>query len=393
MNNNYSELVKQNMDSVITWRRHMHENPELSFQEVETTKYILDILSKLENVKIETPCQTGCIAILKGKQEGDVIGLRADIDALPVHEESDEPFISKTEGVFHACGHDVHTAMLLGVATILNDHVDQLKGTVKFIFQAAEEKQPGGAIEIVNSGILDDCKYIFGQHIMPSIPTGKVALKDGTIFGSSDRVYIDIQGKGGHAAMPQTTIDPVVVAAEIIMGLQTIVSRKATPLYNPVISTTVVRTPVGAENVIPDTISMQCSVRNIDLEVRQNTATWIKQVVEGIAMAHGASAKVDFTFGYAPVFNSTTPYQIAVDAAKAFVPEEDVIILKDPIQAGEDFCNYNKVCECEYFLVGSGNEEKGTTASPHNPKYKADEDAMYYGMMMYLNIVDKILAV
>jgi len=387
----FEEAVKNNMEETISWFKHLHENPELSFKEYETTKFIIENLKKLSNIEVLTPTETGCIAVLKGKEAGPVIGIRADIDALPVMEETEVDYKSKTDNVMHACGHDVHTSTLLAAATVLNDYADKMKGTIKFIFQPAEELPPGGAIGLVESGALDDCDYIFGAHLMPNIPTGKVAFKSGAIFGASDKFFLTIQGKGGHAAVPNLTVDPVVVAAEIILALQTIVSRKTHPFYNPVISTTVVHTPIGAENVIPDTIELRASIRNNDVQVREETAKWVKQIVDGICMAHGATPDLDYRFGYAPVINDDEAYQLSLAAAKTFMPSDDIMILEDPIQAGEDFGAYSKVAKTSYFLYGGANPDKATNVSPHNPKYKADTDAMYYAIMMFCSLAEDIL--
>jgi len=384
-------LVDKQLEQASVWFKHLHQNPELSFEEFETTKYIIEQLKNLSNITIETPTPTGCIAVLKGKNVGPTIGLRADIDALAVTEETDIDFKSTKPGVMHACGHDGHTSMLLAAATILNDYVDQIHGTIKFIFQPAEEMHPGGAIKFVETGALDDVDYFFATHIMPSIPTGKVALRPGVIFASSDIFDITIQGKGGHAAMPQTTVDPVIIMAEMVLAFQSVVSRKTNPLRRPILSTTVVQTPVGAENVIPDTIKIKGSVRNFDSDVRYETADWIKQLASDIPKAHNATADIDYEFGYAQVYNDDVPYEMTLAAAEQCFDKEDILILKDPIFASEDFGSYQKVAPGNYFLIGGGDESKQTNMSPHHPKYKCDEEAFRTGITMFLAIVDELL--
>ena len=390
MKNIFEEKVKQYMDDVINWRRHLHQNPELSFEEYETTNYIISILEPLENIEILRPTKTGVIGVLKGSHPGKIIGLRADIDALAVNEETDVEFKSTKPNIMHACGHDGHTAMLLATAVIANDYVDDIHGEIKFIFQPAEEVPPGGAKEMIESGALDDVDYFFGQHLMPTSPTGTIAMKIGTMFASSDRFDITFQGKGGHAAMPHLAIDPVLIAVEAIQAFQTIVSRKTHPHYNGTISTTVVNT-VGAENVIPDTINIKGSVRNYDATVRDETEKYIIQIAEGVAKTHGGSANIIYDRGYSPVVNDEACFDISYAAAEAFLDEKDIIIEKAPQTASEDFSEYNKLAPGNYVLIGSKNDEKGANMSPHHPKYMVDEDALYFGIMQFLNTIAKAL--
>jgi len=389
--NEFSQKLKENFQQTSKWFRHLHQNPELSFKEFETTKFIVNELEKLENIEVIRPTETGCIGILNGKEEGPVIALRADIDALAILEETQVDYKSLNDGVMHACGHDVHTSVLLSVASILNDYTDKIKGTIKFIFQPAEELHPGGAIGLVNSGALDDVNSFYGAHLMPMFPTGTIGLKSGFMMVASDGFEITIQGKGGHAAMPSATIDPVIIQAEMILAFQTIVSRKTNSFYSPIISTTVVKTAAGSDNVIPDTVELRGSVRNLDETVRQETAKWIEQVAKGICQTHGATCEFKYRFGYDPVINDKEPFEISLKAARKFLPDEAVILMKDPLPGSEDFGAYSKIAPATYFLYGGANEEKGTTYLPHHPKYKADEDAFYYGAMMFLSIVEETL--
>ena len=385
------QLAKNMMPETIEWYEHLHTIPELGFEEFETTKYIIEQLSKLENIEILTPHATGCVAVLKGRQDGPTIGIRADIDALPLVEEADVPYKSKNEGKMHACGHDGHTVMLLAAAKILNNEVNDIKGTIKFIFQPAEELFPGGAVGLVESGVLDDVDYFFGTHLMPTYPTGKVMMKSGTIFASCDSFDITIQGKGGHAAVPNMAVDPVVTAAELIMAYQTIVARKTHPFYRPIVSTTVWHTPIGAENVIPDTCQIGASIRNVDEDVRAETRKWIEQITNDVCAAHGASATIDYEWGYAPVINDQEAFLFTKIAASAAIKDEDIIILKDSIQASEDFGAYRKIAPINYFLVGSGNADKEADIYPHHPKYKVDTDAFYTGILMHISIANTML--
>jgi len=391
MTKTLENLVQAELPEAKKWFEHLHAHPELSFKEFETTKYIKDILESLGNIEILQPCETGLIGVLKGAQDGPSIGLRADIDALNLNEETDVPYKSQNKDVMHACGHDMHTANLLAAAKILSGLQDQIKGSVYFIFQAAEEEHPGGALAIIDSGVLDGLKYIFGQHIIPAFPTGHIAFKTGTMLGASDRFALTIKGKGGHAAMPNLAVDPVIIAAEIIMALQTIVSRKTNQLSNPIISVTMLNTPPGADNIIPDTIQMTASVRNLDSEVREETVKWLEKLTKGIAEAHGATCDFNYKYGYDPLVNDAAPNEIAIQAAHEFLDPNKIIIMKDPILAGEDFGYFGRVSEISFFAIGCGDAAKGTNVSPHSPKYKADIDAMYYGIMMHLQVISDLL--
>lgn len=392
MDNFFDELVKKHLDETIKWRRHLHQYPELSFKEYETTKYIISILENLENIEINKVSDTGVIGILKGKRPGKIVGLRADIDALKIQEENDFDFKSKNEGIMHACGHDTHTAILLATATILNDLVDMISGEVRFIFQPAEEVSPGGAIQLVNSGALDDVDYFFAQHIMPDYPTGSVAIKSGAMFAAGDSFDITFYGKGGHAAAPHLSVDPIMIAVEVIQAFQTIVSRKAHPLHSPTISTTIVNTKAGqAKNIIPDSINIKGSIRNYDEKVRVETEQWIKQIANGIASTHGGRTDIIYQMGYDPVINDEECFEISKKAAHSFLETKDILILKDPQQASEDFSEYNKIAPGNYIIIGTRNEDKQTNVNLHNSKYKIDEDSLYYGIMMHLNTIKEIL--
>jgi amidohydrolase len=391
MSNIYENEVRSIIDETIAIRHYLHQNPELSFQEYKTTEYIINHLSKLENIEIKKVADTGVLGILKGAQPGKVIGLRADIDALAVKEENDVDYKSVNQNIMHACGHDAHTAMLLAAAKVLNDKVDQIKGEVIFIFQAAEEIAPGGAKAIIESGALDNMDYIFGQHVMPILETGKIGVMRGPFLTANDMMNITIQGRGGHAAMPNFAIDPVVIAAETILALQTIVSRKTPPGKQPVISTTIVKTPDNADNVIPDTINLRGSIRNYWPEVRLETKELVTNIAKGIAEAHGASAIVDYTMGHDSVINDDDCYDISKKASESFMPEGGLVELTEKLAASEDFSAYRKICPGNYSILGIANPEKHTDVSNHNPKFNVDDDALYYGIMQYVNTIDQLL--
>lgn len=383
-------IVKDNIDDVVKWRRYIHENPELSFQEYETTKYIKDIIETLDNVEIIYEGETGLVASLKGDKPGKRVALRADIDALPIDEQTEIDFKSANSGVMHACAHDMHAAMLLGSAKVLNDFKAEIEGEVVFIFQPAEEMPPGGALAILASGVLDGVDYIFSSHIMTTIDTGKIAMKPGAFFAASDRFSIDVIGRGGHAAAPNLAIDPVVISAQIILGLQTIVSRLTSPLHSPIISTTVVNTE-GAFNVIPNKVNVQGSIRNYDAEVRDETEKYVREISEGIAKTYHGSVDITYTRGYPALMNNEEAFEISKKAALEFLNEDDIVILKDPVQASEDFAYYLEKIPGNYCLIGSRNVKKNTDVSVHNPKFKADEDSLFYGVTQNVATINELL--
>lgn len=392
MDNFFDEKVKAEFHNTINHYQHLHQYPEVSFKEYQTTEYIISILEKLANIEINKVSDTGVIGILKGSNPGQVVGLRADIDALKIQEESDVSFKSKNDGIMHACGHDAHTAMLLSSASILNDLVEKISGEVRFIFQPAEESSPGGAIQLINTGVLDDVDYFFAQHIMPDFPTGTIALKNGTILASGDSFDITFYGKTAHAAAPHLSVDPVLIAAEVIQAFQTIVSSKIHPMHRATISTTIVNTKPGqVKNIIPESINIKGSIRNYDAKVRVETEQWIKKLAHGIANTHGGRAEIIYHTGYDMVVNDEACFMISKKAAQSFLETKDIIILDDPIQASEDFFQYTKIALSNYLIIGTANDKKQTNVNLHNSKFKIDEDSLYYGIMMHLNTIKEIL--
>lgn len=390
MREEFEKVIKDNFDDFVNWRRHIHANPELSFQEFETTKFIEDILNELKNIEVVYRGETGLVASLKGNNSGKKVALRADIDALPINEQTAVECKSTNEGIMHACGHDVHSAMLLASAKILDQYVDQLNGEVLFIFQPAEEVPPGGAKDIIASGVLDGSDYVFGLHVMPGYETGTIGLRKGPMMASSDRFDLNVIGKGGHAAMPDLAIDPVVISSLIINAFQTIVSRLSNPFHAPILSTTLVNT-TGASNIIPDKVNIQGSVRCYNKEVRANTEKFIHDIANGIASTFGAHIEFDYDYGYPMLSNSTKAYDVAYAAAKNFLNEEKIIILEDPAQGSEDFAYYSEKFEANFAVLGIKNVSKETNISMHNPKFKMDEDAMYYGIMLHLQTIKELL--
>ncbi|WP_447872507.1 amidohydrolase [Serratia fonticola] len=390
MNMNIEQLIDGVEQQVLQWRRHIHANPELSFQEAQTADYIAGQLASLGPLKITRPTPNSVVAELQGTAPGPCYALRADIDALPIQEESDEPFCSTRPGVMHACGHDAHSAMLLGAASVLCQLQAQLQGSVRFIFQHAEEVPPGGAQQLVDLGVLDGVKMIFGLHVMPNFPTGEVGLKQGVFSGSSDNFDIVLQGKGGHGSMPHLCIDPVTIGAEIVSALQQIVARKLDPLNAPVL--TVATFQAGdSYNVIPDTARLAGTLRTHNQEVRDRVPLLVEQTVAGISQAHGASYKVDWTRGYTIGNNHPDACVIAREVVAEAVGPQALRELTSAMFGSEDFSSYQEKVPGCFLFIGSGNEAIGATYGVHNPRFKLDEAAMQIGVKLHVGFIRHLL--
>lgn len=382
MNNILEEMPQTDM---VKWRRHLHRHPELSFEEVETAKYIKKVLAEFPNLEVKTLTENSVIAILKGNKPGKTIALRADIDALPIVEESDVEFSSENHGVMHACGHDTHTAMLLGAIKTLTGMQDKIAGTVKFIFQPAEEEPPGGAKLLVEAGVLDDVDMVFGLHIAPSIPTGMIGTRAGALTAASDVFTLKIQGKGSHGSTPDLAIDPILIGVEVINNLNHIVSRNVSPFSNVVISIGEFNAGKKA-NVIPDTAKIQGTVRTNNKDVRLFIKKRIEEIIAGICEAYGASYELDYLFGYSQVVNDKEATDIVNEVAEKVVGKQ--YMFESPqMMGGEDFSAYTDVKPGSFFILGGGTAEEGCGYMNHHPKFKIMEECFKVGAAMHTQIV------
>ncbi len=383
-------LTESYFNEILEIRRHIHANPELSFEEFKTADFIEKKLSSFGINDVERIAKTGVTFTLKGKEEGKIIALRADIDALPILEANEVDYKSKNEGVMHACGHDVHTANLLGAAKILNDLRDHFNGAVKFIFQPAEEKSPGGASILIKEGILENPHphTILGQHVMPLIPEGKVGFRKGKYMASADEVYLTVKGKGGHAAMPENFIDPIAIASQIIVSLQQVVSRHANPKIPSVLSFGKIMGG-NVNNVIPDEVKIDGTFRTLDEKWRRQAHQRIRDIATSIAESMGGSCDVRFADGYPFLKNDEAYTQRNIDAAKVYLGEENVEEL-DLWMAAEDFAFYTHEIPGCFYRLGTRNEEERITSGVHTPTFNIDENALKIGMglMAYLAIAE-----
>ena len=367
------------VEDMIAWRRHIHQHPELSFKEFETANFIEEKLRSFGNIEINRPTETSVLATIKGRKEGKTILLRADTDALPMQEESDLPFASEVKNVAHTCGHDTHTAMLLASAKVLSEMTDQFDGTVKLIFQHAEELNPGGSQSIIDTGALNDVDAAIGLHIIPNLKTGSIHVHlDGAATTAADGFFLNIQGKGSHGSMPQRGIDPIIVGTQIINQFQTIVSRYTTPGELAVV--TVGEFKAGdAPNIIPDKAYMSASIRTISEETRTKVEKRIRDIIHNTCETYGATYELDFQHAYPAVINDKYVSQLVMDSAKEVLGDD--MVFEAPISsASEDFSNYRQVAPICFVQLGGGTAEDGCGFANHHPKFNIQEDSMINGV-------------
>lgn len=378
--------VNQLFEKVVGYRKHLHQYPELSYQEYETMKYISEKLTEIGIPHQTGVAETGVVAMIRGshhKEDQECIGLRADIDALPILEQNDVPYASKNKGVMHACGHDVHTSILLGAAEILFQIKDQLDNPVKLIFQPGEEKNPGGASLMIKAGVLENpkVKEIYALHVFPSLPAGKIGTKPGLYMASCDELYIDIIGKSGHGALPHESIDSILIGAEIVTSLQKIISRRCDTTIPSVLSFGHFEA-LGATNIIPEKVHLKGTFRTMNEEWRETALTLIKDQTEKIAEANGARAEVEISRGYPFLTNHPELTRNFIDKATSWLGEENVDPELPLRMSSEDFSYYGQLIPSCYFRIGVRNEEMGIVHSVHNSKFDIDHEALKTGMKM-----------
>ncbi len=370
-------------------RRYLHSNPELSYQETNTARYVAERLKSYGLNPTEGVAGTGVIAMVSGNDpEKKTIALRADMDALPIQEANDVDYRSKVSGVMHACGHDAHTASLLTTSRILHKLKDQFEGTIKLIFQPGEEKNPGGASLMIKDGVLENPKpsSIIGQHVMPLIPIGKIGFREGMYMASCDEIYLTVVGKGGHGAAPDLAVDPIVIASHIIIALQQIISRSASP-KQPTVLTFGKIIGDGATNIIPNEVRIAGTFRAMDEEWRATALKKIKKMAEGIAEGMGGKCLVDISHGYPFLQNDPALTKRIRRAAEEYVGPENIVDL-DITLGAEDFSYYSQIVPASFYRLGTRNEAKGITSYVHTPTFNIDEDSLRIapGLMAWMAI-------
>lgn len=373
------KLSTQFAQQVVQFRRHLHQHPELSYQEVETSKFIAAQLLEI-GLRPTAIAGTGLLVLIEGKNPSKkTVALRADIDALPIVETNPVDYKSKNDGVMHACGHDVHTASLLGTAKILHAVRDQFEGTIKLLFQPGEEKNPGGASIMISEGALTNPTpdSILGQHVFPLLPAGKIGFREGKYMASSDEIYLTVIGKGGHAAAPELTVDPIVIASHIIIALQQVISRNASPKQPTVLSFGKLMAD-GATNIIPDQVHIAGTFRALDEQWRANGLLKIEKMATSIAEGMGGRCEVKISRGYPYLENDVFVTRRIRAAAEAYVGKENVVDI-DLTLGSEDFAYYSHVVPASFYRLGTRNESKGITSYVHTSTFDIDEDALMIG--------------
>lgn len=365
---------------VVALRRHLHAHPELSFQEFQTAAFVKEQLEKL-GLQPQTMATTGLVALIEGRNPGKkTVALRADLDALPITEQNQVPYKSQNQGVMHACGHDVHTSSLLGTARILTQLRDQFEGTVKLVFQPGEELLPGGASLMIREGVLENPvpQAMFGQHVFPPLPAGMVGVRPGMYMASTDELYLTVKGRGGHGAMPEVNIDPVIITAHILLALQQIVSRHASPRIPTVLSFGKVLAE-GATNIIPNEVKVEGTFRTMNEEWRAQAHIKMKKMAEQMAEAMGASCEFEVRKGYPFLQNAPELTRRMKALAVDFLGADQVADL-DLYMTAEDFSYYTQQVDACFYRLGTRNESQGITSSVHTPTFDIDEKALETGM-------------
>ena len=369
-------------DWIIKIRRELHEHPELMYEEFKTSELIRRELDKLEITYKHPVAETGVLASI-GNGNGPCVALRADMDALPIHEETDVPFKSKVDGKMHACGHDCHVSMLLGAAKLLKEKENKINGTIKLLFQPAEEGGAGGKL-MREEGVLEnpEVERIFGLHVWPQMPTGQIGSREGTFLAATSFLDLTVKGVGGHAAVPHLTRDPVLTSAQIITNLQSTISRELDPLDSGVVSISAIHGGQAA-NVIPPEVKILGTIRSLTMEGLKKLQTRVKEIAENVAKAHECEAIVEYPGNdYPPTVNDEEMWNFAKKIGNDMLGEENVSDL-DAVMGGEDFAYYTEKVKGCFVVLGMNNPDIDATYSVHHPMFKADEDALHIGTALH----------
>ena len=367
-------------EQVVVWRRYMHERPELSYQETETSRFIREQLEEIGGFEVSQPTPTSVRADLRGGKPGPTVALRSDHDALPIEEETGLPFASKNPGVMHACGHDGHTAMMLGVATVLAAVRDELPGNVRILFEHGEEALPGGASQMVAAGAMEGVDRVLGQHIWAWVPVGQVTVRSGRLMAACDVFEIVIQGRGGHISKPQEAVDPLAIGAQIVTNLQHLVAREVDPEEIAVVGVTQFEAGESV-GVIPDTARLEGGTNMFDAGVRDLLERRIGEIATGICAAHNATCTYTYTRGYDAVVNDGATTAVVERAAREAFGDQ-AVSEGELVLAGEDFSAFQACAPGTFLLLGARNEERGIVHDHHNPKFDVDEDAFPMGVRL-----------
>jgi len=380
---NITKELEKMVPQVLQWRRYLHENPELSYKEYSTSDYVYSQLMSFGNLEITRPTKTSVLAILKGDLPGKCLALRADMDALPIQEETNLPFASKVPGVMHACGHDGHTAMLLGAAKILSTLKHSVKGEIRFIFQHAEEVFPGGAKEMVAAGVIEGVDQIVGLHLFSMLPTGKIGICSGPLTANSDTFDLEIIGKGGHSSQPQDSINPILIGAQITNLLHQIVPQKVDAKERAVIAVTEFSAG-SAKNIIPNRSLLGGSVRTFSQDIRELIAKQIEIQVKHFTAVHGADYKFEYHYGYSSVVNDEQLTSLIENIIRESLGPEYILRI-DPIMGGEDFSAFLAEVPGVFIGIGAAFEDESLNYPHHHPKFAIQEDSLEVGLKVLVH--------
>ncbi|MEK5332180.1 amidohydrolase [Lysinibacillus sp. FSL W8-0992] len=380
---NVAKEIEQVVPQILQWRRYLHENPELSYEEYATADFVYNQLISFGNLVVTRPTKTSVLAVLKGNLPGNCLALRADMDALPIQEETDLPFASKVAGVMHACGHDGHTAMLLGTAKILSTLKQSLKGEIRFIFQHAEELFPGGAKEMVAAGVVDGADHVIGLHLFSTLPTGKIGICAGPFTANSDTFDLEIIGKGGHSSQPQDSINPILIGSQITNVLHQIIPQKIDAQELAVLAVTEFHAG-SAKNIIPDRLVIGGSVRTFSQQVREGIAQQIEMLVQHTVAAHGADYNLTYHNGYSSVINDEQLTAVVEEVIQQhFTPE--TILHIGPFMGGEDFSAFLTKVPGVFIAIGAAFDDDTLNYPHHHPRFAVNEDSLAIGLKLFVH--------
>ncbi|WP_188398006.1 M20 family metallopeptidase [Sporomusa sp. GT1] len=382
MNQPIHELVQHGHDYVVAMRRHFRKFPELSGQEYETQKKIISELTAM-GLEPRSIAGTGVLAEITGGKAGRTVAIRADIDALPIQDEIEQPYCSQNAGCCHACGHDGHIAMLLGSAKVFSSIKDELAGNIRLLFQPSEESFPGGALAMIDEGVLDKVDTIIGAHLWQPLAVGTMGITYGPMMASPDQFTITIKGRGGHGSMPHQTIDPLYVGAQIVLALKTITGNQVNAKELAVLSIGMFKSG-DAFNIIPDTAILQGTVRTFAQNIREIIFANIDRICNGICAAAGAAYTLESLYGFPPVINNPQVAQVVATVGEKVLGKTAVIELS-PAMVGEDFAYYQQQVPGCFMFIGVGNEAKGLVYPHHHPKFDMDERALSHGVEVMVN--------
>ena len=370
MMNEIKKDIENLSSQLLLWRRDLHRRPEVAFKEHQTSAYLRDFFKKMK-LPVKKLAQTGLRVDLDGRAGGKTVALRADMDALPLHEEGEKEYLSLNPGATHACAHDAHMAILMGTARLLWERRRNFKGRVVFLLQPAEELPPGGAKSMIEEGALEGVEAIFGLHLWQSLPTGHIGIVKGPMMAQSDNFRIMVRGKGGHGSMPQMTVDPILVASNLVVNLQTIVSRNVDPLKPAVLSFGTIHGGT-IYNIIPEEIRLTGTVRTFDPSLQALIQKRLREITEGTAKTFGASAELEYEVGYPPLVNDPDSVDFVLKVARKTLGKKSIVAF-NPVMGGEDFAYYLQKVPGAFLFFGAGD---GTQFPHHHPGFDIDEKAL-----------------